>query len=230
MTAIVYIGRMKSTARALAFLMTLAALHMAGCSSAPFSDNEPERLYKEAVEDMEDDHFQVALEKLKTLRNKFPYSSYATEAQLKIADVYFMQESWAEASLAYEAFRDLHPKHEKVPYAMFRASESYFNDLPGTVARDLTAGQKALDSYNEFLRRFPTAAEAPEARKRVAECRRLLAEKELYIADFYNKRDVTVSARPRYQKILDLYPETKSAEEAKAKLARLPKAEEPAKK
>ena len=60
---------------------------------------------------------------MKTIKNKFPYSNYATEAQLKIADVYYMQESYGEAAVAYEAFRDLHPKHEKVPYAMFRIGE-----------------------------------------------------------------------------------------------------------
>jgi outer membrane protein assembly factor BamD len=221
------------TARALALVLALStgaiALQMAGCSSAPITENEPERLYKEAVEDIESDHYQIAIEKLKTIRNKFPYSSFATEAQLKIADVYFLQESWAEAALAYEAFRDLHPKHEKVPYAMFKAALSYFNDMPGTVARDLTAGQKALDAFNDFLRRFPSAPESAEARTHVAECRKLLAEKELYIGDFYYKRDVYHSAKPRYQKIVDLYPETKAAEEAKSKLAKIPQAE-PAKK
>src|SRR3954471_15762619 len=91
-----------------------------GCSSAPVNDNEPERLYKDALDDIQSDHYQVAIEKLKLVRNKFPYSSFATEAQLKIADVYFMQDAFAEAALAYEAFRDLLPKHEKVAYAMFK--------------------------------------------------------------------------------------------------------------
>jgi outer membrane protein assembly factor BamD len=225
---------MMSTARVLSIVLmlstTAAALQMAGCSSAPITENEPERLYKEALEDIDGDHYQIAIEKLKTIRNKFPYSSFATEAQLKIADVYFLQESWAEAALAYEAFRDLHPKHEKVAYSMFKAALSYYNDMPGTVARDMTAGQKALESFNEFLRRFPAAPESAEARTHVTECRRLLAEKELYIGNFYYKRDVYQSARPRFQKIVDLYPETQAAAEAKTKLAKLPQQAEPARK
>lgn len=202
-------------------LLAATPSFFAGCSSAPVSENEPERLYKDALDDINSDHYQIAIEKLKLIRNKFPYSSYATEAQLKIADVYYLQESYAEAALAYEAFRDLHPKHEKVPYAMFRAAKSYFNDAPGTVARDQTTVQKALDAYNEFLKRFPQAPEATEARKDVAEARRTLAEKELYIGDFYFKRDFYDSAKPRYQKILNLYPETDAAKQAQEKLAKI---------
>ena len=202
-------------------LLAITPTFFAGCSSEPVGGNEPERLYKDALDDINSDHYQIAIEKLKLIRNKFPYSSFATEAQLKIADVYYLQESYAEAALAYEAFRDLHPKHEKVPYAMFRAAKSYYNDAPGTVARDLSTVQKALDAYNEFLKRFPQAPEAAEARKDLAECRRLLAEKELYIGDFYFKRDFYDSAKPRYQKILNLYPETEAAKQAQEKLAKI---------
>jgi outer membrane protein assembly factor BamD len=207
---------------AAALILTLGSSYwFSGCSSAPVGDNEPERLYKDAEDDIQSDHFQLAVEKLKTIRNKFPYSSFATEAQLKIADVYFLQESYAEAALAYEAFRDLHPKHPKVPYAMFKTAKSYFNDAPGTVARDLTTVQKALDAYNDFLKKFPEAPEAKEAKQDVVEARRLLSEKELYVGNFYFKRDFYDSAKPRYKKILDLYPETAAAKEAKEKILKI---------
>jgi outer membrane protein assembly factor BamD len=221
---------MRQTGSKLAVFLLLGLLggtssFVTGCSSAPINDNEPERLFKDAEDDIQSDHYQIAIEKLKTIRNKFPYSSFATEAQLKIADVYYLQDAFAEAALAYEAFRDLHPKHEKVGYAMFRAAKSYYNDTPGTIARDLTTTQKALDAYNDYLKRFSQAPEAAEARKDLAECKRLLAEKELYIGDFYFKRDFFVSAKPRYQKILNLYPETAAAAEAKQKIARIDEAQ-----
>ena len=66
------------------------------------------------------------IDKLKIIKNKYPYSKYALDASLRLADVYFLQESYTEAALAYESFRDLHPKHEKVPYAMFRIGTFLF--------------------------------------------------------------------------------------------------------
>lgn len=217
------------------FLASLSACVFAsslwtGCATTHVDDSNPESLYKDAEEDIKSDHYLIAIDKLKSIRNKFPYSKYAIEAQLKIADVYFAQESFPEAAVSYEAFHDLHPKHEKAAYAMYRAGKSYFNDIPGTIARDLTPAQKAMEVYLTFMKLYPTAPEAVEAQKDIQSIRNLLAEKELYVGDFYFKREVYDSAKPRYKKIVELYPETPSAKTAKEKLEQLDKkAEGPAK-
>lgn len=205
-----------------ALLMMMLMVGFA-CSSAKVDDADPAALYKEAEEEIKNDHYQVAIDKLRVIKNKFPYSRYSVDAQLRIADVYFLQESFAEAAMAYETFRDLHPKHEKTPYAMFRVGLSYFNDTPSPIARDLTPGQKAIDAFNEFLKKYPQAPEAAEAKEKVQETRRLLAEKELYIANFYYRGDDYQAARSRYSKIVTLYPETESAEKAKDRLASIEK-------
>ena len=194
-----------------------------GCSGKSVEDGDPAELYKEAEEDISSDHYQLAVDKLKIIKNKYPYSKFALDASLRLADVYFLQESFTEAALAYESFRDLHPKHEKVAYAMFRIGLSYYNDLPSTVARDLTDANKAQDAFNEFLRRFPADPNAAEAKKDLTDSRKQLAEKELYIGNFYYKRHFFDSAKSRYEKLLQLYPETTPAGEAKEKLARIEK-------
>jgi outer membrane protein assembly factor BamD len=180
-------------------------------------------LYQDAEEEIQSDHYQLAIDKLRVIKNKFPYSKYAIDAQLRIADVFFLQESFAEAAASYEAFRELHPKHLKASYAMYRGAKSYMNDMPGTVARDLTSARKALDTYNDFLRRFPTAKEVGDAQKDIVEIRRQLAEKELSIADFYSKRDFYDSAKGRLKKTVELYPETNAAKIAKEKLEQIEK-------
>lgn len=196
------------------------SLGLPGCAGKSVDEGDPTSLMKDAEGDIKSDHYQVALDKLRVIKNKFPYSPQAIEAQLKIADVYFMQESWTEAATSYETFRDLHPKHEKAPYAMFRVGKSYFNDIPSPISRDLTPATKALDAYNDFVKRHPNAPEAKEAREDIGSIRRILAEKELYIANFYYKRDYYESAKPRFEKILEMYPETEPAKEAKTKLER----------
>ena len=193
-------------------------LSLSGCSGGSIDQNDPAQMYKEAEQDISNDRYQLAIDKFRIIRNKYPYSKSAVDAQLRIADVFYLQESFAEAAIAYESFRDLHPKHERVGYAMFRIGKSYFNDIPGSVARDLTPAQKALDAFNDFLRRFPTDPEANDARQGANDSRKKLAEKELYIGDFYYKRDFFRSARDRYLKLVDAYPETGAAVQAKSKL------------
>ena len=193
-----------------------------GCSSTQVNENDPESLYKEAQTDISNDHYQIAIDKLRALRSRFPYSKFALEAQLTIADVYYKQESYTEAAGAYEAFRDLHPKHEKVSYAMFRAAKSYFMDAPTTVARDLTPAVRALDSYQEYLRRFPQGPEVEEARKDVATIRGMLADKELGVGLFYVNNLQPDSARSRLKKVIELYPESAAAKTSQEVLAKLP--------
>jgi len=192
-----------------------------GCAGKAFDENDPAILYREAEEDITNDHYQLALDKLRVIKNKFPYSKYSLDAQLRIADVYFMQEAFGEAALSYESFKDLHPKHERVPYAMYRTAISYYSDMPDNVSRDMTSGQKALDSFGEFILRFPNAPDTPEAQKKVTEVRENLAQKELYVGNFYYREDEYDSAKGRYSKILALYPETKAAEAAKGRIAKI---------
>jgi len=135
------------------------------CSSAEVNPEDPASLAKDAEAYIDSNRYIIALERLQELKNRHPYSSQAIEAHLRIADVYFLQENFPEAAATYEAFRDLHPKHPKVAYAMYRAALSYYNDIPGNHARDLTPAFKAQDSFNEFHRQFPSKEYTADAQE-----------------------------------------------------------------
>lgn len=150
----------------------------------------------------------MALDKLKTVKNKFPYSNYSKLALLKIADVSFLDEDFIAAAASYETFRDLHPKHEKADYVLFRIGESYFFQLPSTIDRDLTPASKAIDSYRELQTLYPKSEFIPESQKHQKESFELLSQKEKYIGDFYFKRDMFDSASKRFEKIATKYPNT----------------------
>jgi outer membrane protein assembly factor BamD len=195
----------------------------AGCSSAPTTQTEPDPvvLFKEAEEDFKHDHYQIALEKYRVVRNRFPYSSVAVDASLRMGDVLFEQELFAEAAVAYETFRDLHPKHEKTSYAMYRIAKSLLNDTPHPVSRDLTSATKAVEAYRNLLRKFPDCKEAADAKKELSEARNLLAEKELYIGDYYVRQQAYAAAKPRFEKVVQNFEDTESAKVAKDKLEQI---------
>jgi outer membrane protein assembly factor BamD len=205
------------------FLLTLmvtllSAQFFYGCAETVVDENDPASMMKDAEEDIKSDHYQIAIDKLRKIKNKFPYSKYSAEAQLRIGDVNFLQESFTEAALAYETFRDLHPRHEKVSYAIFRMGLSYFKDIPD-LPRDLAPAQRAFDSFQEYLKRFPQGAESAEAKSYAEKSRDLLAEKELYVARFYLREKSIKAAHGRYLRITELYPETRFAKEAQEKLS-----------
>ncbi len=189
-----------------------------GCSSADVDENDPAALMKEAEEDIDASRYILSIEKLQKVKNQHPYSKQAVEAQLRIADVYFLQESYAEAAATYEAFRDLHPKHPKLPYAAYRVGLAFYSDLPGNHARDLSSGYKAQDAFKDFLAHYPTDENAASATAKLAETRKILAEKEMYIGNFYFKREMWEAAKGRYSKVLNVYSDTPSVEDAKSRL------------
>jgi len=202
-------------------IFILCLLLFVGCAETEVNQSNPQDLYHSALEDMEDEQYQVAIERFNEIKNKFAYSKFAVEAKLKIADAYFLQESYGEAATSYQNFLDLHPKHEKGEYARFRLAKSYFELIPSTVAQDLADADRALKEYNVYLTLFPTGQFAEEATKDRDQVRETLAEKEMYIARFYIREDKTQSALRRLKKLVELYPDTQFAIEARKLTAEL---------
>ncbi|MBI3557729.1 MAG: outer membrane protein assembly factor BamD [Deltaproteobacteria bacterium] len=196
-----------------------AALQLAACSGKKIDESDPQELYKDAEEDITDKRYAMALDKLKALKNKFPYSHLATQSKLRIADVYFDEESFIEAAAAYESFRDMHPKHEKADYVMFRIGESYFQQLPSGVDRDLGPATKAIDSFRELIGLYPKSELVDTAKKHLSDATEKLAGKEKYIADFYFTREQYDSAAGRYEKMAARFPDTESEQYAYSRWA-----------
>ncbi len=195
-------------------LALVAAMQLAACSGKKIDESNPQDLYKDAEEDIGDKRYAMALDKLKALKNKFPYSHLATQSKLRIADVYFEEESFIEAAAAYESFRDMHPKHEKADYVMFRIGESYYQQLPSGVDRDLGPATKAIDAFRELIGLYPKSEYVDTAKKHLSESIEKLAGKEKYIADFYFTREMYDSAAGRYEKMAARFPDTESEQYA----------------
>jgi outer membrane protein assembly factor BamD len=174
------------------------------CSSKkPEGKTAAEVLYKEAQELMGESRYLLATEKLNTLKTQYPYSYYATHAELLQADILFLQENFIESAAAYLLFRDFHPKHEKIIYVVFKIAESYFRQLPSTFDRDLSAAHEAIKYYTEIIDKYGSSEYRDEATKKRDQCNKMLSNKEKYIADFYFKTKVYDAARFRYLKNIE---------------------------
>lgn len=189
------------------FLVLLAALFVSSCASFKSHDlKTPEGLYADGKEAADAGRYEYALNRFSEIRNKFPYSPLATEAELAVADTNYAQESYAESQLAYQNFRDLHPKHPKIDYVIYRTAMSYYNQLPETNDRDLTLANDAIYHFEELVKKFPMSQYTAEARQKKEELYSRLMQKELYIADFYFKQEKFGAALFRYEAALSKYP------------------------
>jgi outer membrane protein assembly factor BamD len=186
------------------FLSIIVLFQLISCASEkPTGKTEAEILYKEAKSLVEDERYLLATEKLNQLKNQYPYSYYATPAELMQADIFYLQENFVEAAASYLLFRDFHPKHAKLSYVVYRIAESYYQQLPDTDDRDLEAAHEAIKYYNELVVRFRDSKFTKKAQDKIDKCQGRIRSYEQYVADFYFKTEKYSAAKWRYNNILE---------------------------
>lgn len=197
---------MRNSALRLIYILLLFSF-LLSCASEEKKGDTAEAAFKIAKEYEDDERYKIAIQRYSDVKNKFPYSSFATEAELAIADVHFKNEDYPEAQISYQNFKELHPKHPKIDYVVYKTGLSYFLQLPETIDRDITLANDAIYSFDELIKRFPTSQYLVEAKEYRRKSYVMLNEKELYIADFYFKQKYYDSALLRYISAYKKFPD-----------------------
>ena len=184
-------------------LLSFHFVFSSGCASdVTYDTSSAKGAYLFAVSLEEEERFEEALSQLQIVKNKFPYSKYAPMAELKIADIHFVRESFFEAQSSYQLFKDFHPKHKKADYVTFQIALSIFNQLPTTVDRDIRKTEKVILYLDDLLINFPNSKYLKQAQEKKRVSQTMQAEKIMYIADFYYKQKTYGPALGRYQDLL----------------------------
>lgn len=200
--------KLKDLTEMFAIFMTVlmvgsSTIAVSGCASSDNIDTStPEGAYKLAEEYEKDERFEESVAKYTDVKNKYPYSRFAILAEMKIADVQFKRESYIEAQYAYQTFKELHPKHPQIDYVTFRLGLSFFNQLPSTIDRDLSLADKAILYFDEVMTSYPGSQYAKEAQEKKTDALKMLAGKEIYIANFYFKKKQYGSALGRFEAVI----------------------------
>ena len=164
--------------------------------------------------------FLSAEEKFQKVHDRFPFSPYATLAELRLADCKFHEGEYEEAIGLYQEFEKLHPTNEAVPYVIFQEGNSYYR-MMDTPDRDQNNAKKLIEIMERLTKRFPDSPYDFQARRMIAEARENLAQNNVVIAKWYMKVDKDRQAKKRLEYVVNQYPETKSAFEAERLLRKL---------
>lgn len=149
--------------------------------------------------------YQGAVDAFQDIVDNYPYSDYATLAELRIADTFFKQEAWEESVSYYRDFAELHPDHEKVPYTIYQAALAHYKQARNA-GRDQTSTLKAIGQLDRLITEYPHAPETAEGEMLWRDLRTRLGQHVLGIADFYLDRSEYQSAADRYRSVLNEYP------------------------
>jgi outer membrane protein assembly factor BamD len=176
----------------------------------------PEALYAQGVEALYSGQYPEAQKNFDAIKIQHPYSRFAALAELRLADTHMRRSRYIEAAEAFQSFLKFHPSHPQADYAALQVADAYYamiprdwGFLPPSSEKEQTATRSAIAAYERFLGRDagggPEATDGKKARARLAECRRRLADHEMYVATFYYQRDQYQAAAARAEVILNLY-------------------------
>jgi outer membrane protein assembly factor BamD len=202
-------GRPVQESRLLArvLMIIVFAGFVGACVEKEFDPNNPEKSYGIAKEPYDDGNYEIAITRLGEFKSRFPYSKFAAEAELLIANAQFELDHFTEAALAYEQFVKLHPKHPKVDYAQFRIGQSYWEDAPADIDREQEFTQKAIDEWQKLVQKMPDSTYAKQAKDLISQGKRRIAESIAFIVRFYCKQDLYHACAYRAIQLADEYGE-----------------------
>ena len=191
----------------------LSLLILGACASDKLKRSEnPEVVYNEGVRLLEKEKdYLVATEFFNEVRRRFPQSRFATLSELKQADLEYTQENYTEAAALYGVFVKLYPTHPQADYALYHETESFFRDTPSKTARDQGSAAQALIRARRLIERYPQSKYVEPSREIAAKSRLKLAQKEAYIAEFYEKRRSWPAAAERWNVIIREYSDLKDS-------------------
>ena len=111
----------------------------------------------------------------------------------------------------------LHPGSPDAAYAQFLIGSSYFDQIP-EISRDQSRTEKAVESLDEVVRRYPSSEYAVAAKRKIEMARDQLAGKEMEVGRWHLQRREFTGAINRFKVVVTRYQRTRHVEEALMRL------------
>ncbi len=173
----------------------------------------PEEAYREAMSLYSRKYYEDSVEAFKKVKDLFPDHPLARESQLMVADAHFNSEKYDEAYLAYDEFIKLYPESINIPYAHYMQALCYYRQI-SEKDRDQGFTRQALERLEKIVKEFPDTPYAIKAYFYIKECRKRLAEQEIFVGNYYLRYDKFKAAEKRFKYALKNFPDVQIQEDA----------------
>jgi outer membrane protein assembly factor BamD len=190
----------------LKILIITSLIFLGGCEDDELS-KDPGTAYATAKKPYDDGDYDIAITKLGEFKARFPYSQYAVEAELLIANSQFELENYEDAAVSYSQFAKLHPKHPQLDFALYRVGESYWMLSPEEIDREQEFTHKAVEEFQVLINRLPNSSYSKKAGKLVKEGQQRIADSFEFVAKFYCKQELYHACAFRSINLAREYPQ-----------------------
>jgi outer membrane protein assembly factor BamD len=184
------------------------------------ADESPDLLYTNGIDALRKDSYSTAVKHFEAIQQNYPYSPWATNAQLMEGYTEYRRNGYTEAVSQLDRFIQLHPSNKDVAYAYYLRALCYYEQI-ADISRDQKGTSDAMTALQEVVNRFPDSAYARDARLKIDLCRDHLAGKEMAVGRYYEKQHLYAAAIGRFQRVVDDFQTTNHTPEALARLTEI---------
>lgn len=193
--------------RLFAPMLMLLLLASSGCALIdayflPPPEDTAQELWEAGTDAMSEKDYIEAQEYFGKIKDRFPFSPFALKAELGLGDAYFLNEDYLQALDSYKEFEALHPSYEELDYVLFQIGMSSYK-MFRSIDRRQENIKEGLEYFYRLEESYPDSKYAQSARGLILESRRILAEHEVFIADFYWRTEKYGPAWNRYQFVVE---------------------------
>jgi outer membrane protein assembly factor BamD len=202
-------------------------LLVGGCSmlNGMFGDKDPilpdepaDRLYNEGVYLLNEKRdFKESAKKFEEVDRQHPYSEWARKALIMSAYAYYESGNYDDCINSARRYVTLHPGSPDAAYAQFLIGSSYFDQIP-EISRDQERAEKAVQTLDEVVRKYPNSEYAVAAKRKIEMARDQLAGKEMEIGRYNLTQHNYIGAINRFKIVVTRYQTTRHVEEALLRL------------
>jgi outer membrane protein assembly factor BamD len=158
-----------------------------------------------------------AAKKFEEVDRQHPYSEWARKSLIMTAFAYYEAGAYDDCIQAARRYVALHPGSPDAAYAQFLIGSSHFDQIP-EISRDQERTEKAAQTLEEVVRKYPTSEYAAAAKRKIEMARDQLAGKEMDVGRWYMQRRDYTGAINRFKIVVTRYQRTRHVEEALLRL------------
>lgn len=153
----------------------------------------PDEEYQQIVNLFEEGNYEKANNYLKYFFNRYPGSHWIDDAQFYYAETYYKLGSYMEAMNEFQFLLNNFPNSNWSELALLRKAQCLEKMAP-LPQRDQTLTKEAIDTYNEFIRKYPYSKYLEEAYAGKKSAQEKINQKLLEIGETYIKMGINKSA------------------------------------
>ncbi len=152
---------------------------------------------------------------LKQIEQYFPGAREFPKAKLLMADSYFFDNSpsYPEAEIEYESFLNYFPGSQSKDYVLYQIALCQYASITNA-ERDQAATKKAIRSFQRLITEAPGSMYVSDAKAKINQCNRRLAEHELAVGLVYINTFHYSGAERRLKIMLEQYADYVDLERA----------------